>query len=271
MSEIVKASDTITFSSDLSARSEQAKRTKWVRFTLAALSGIPWVGSFIGAGVALAAEGEQSEVNDILQAWLESHAQKIRELESGLEKIVDTAEKNSTNAEVRLEDEAYLTLVRQGFRIWDGATSQEARERVRKTLTNAAVSKLATDDLVRLFLSWIETYDEVHFRIIALLHVQNGLTRNDIWRSIDGRRVAENSGDADLYRMMIRDLNLGGVIRQHRDTTSTGEFLKKRRAAGQPSSGTMKSAFDDVEPYELTELGHLFVGYALNEPTTALG
>jgi hypothetical protein len=263
--------ESIDFSAELAARAGKSRNSKWARFTLAALSGIPWIGSFIGAFASLKAEAAQGEVNDLQRAWMDIHAQKIDELQGALASIVEVAEREGVEGEARLEDEPFLELVRQGFQVWDGATSKEKRERVRRTLSNAAVSKLVSDDLVRLFLSWIEQYDEIHFKIIGLLHRTTGLTRAAMWNAIDGRHVREDSRDADLFKMIIRDLSTGGVIRQHRDVTHGGEFLKKpNRASRGQGSTVMKSAFDDTDRYELTELGHLFVGYALDEPSTAL-
>mgnify|MGYP000958499333 CR=1 FL=1 len=266
-----KADDTIVFRDELAIKSEYSKRARWLRFTLAVLEGVPWVGSLIGAATALKSEIEQGEVNDLHSAWIDSHRSKIEELKSMISSIIDSAEKNSSQAGARLEEDSYLSLVRHGTRVWDTATSQEKRDHVRRILTNASVSKIVSDDLVRLFLHWIESYDEIHFRVIGVLHRSQGMTRLVIWNEIDGRQVRENSNDADLYRMIIRDLSTGGVIRQHRTVTSGGQFLKKERRAGSTSiSSTMKSAFDNTEPYELTELGQMFVGYALNEPSTSL-
>ena len=266
-----KADDTIVFRDELAIKSEYSKRARWLRFTLVVLEGVPWVGSLIGAATALKSEIEQGEVNDLHSAWIDSHRSKIEELKSMISSIIDSAEKNSSQAGARLEEDSYLSLVRHGTRVWDTATSQEKRDHVRRILTNASVSKIVSDDLVRLFLHWIESYDEIHFRVIGVLHRSQGMTRLVIWNEIDGRQVRENSNDADLYRMIIRDLSTGGVIRQHRTVTSGGQFLKKERRAGSTSiSSTMKSAFDNTEPYELTELGQMFVGYALNEPSTSL-
>jgi hypothetical protein len=77
--------------------------------------------------------------------------------------------------------------------------------------------------------------------------------------------VREDSPEADLFRLLFRDLTTGGIIRQHRETDYAGNFLAKRKAAPAPkgSSKLMKSAFDDGEAYELTALGEQFVHYAM--------
>lgn len=46
-------------------------------------------------------------------------------------------------------------------------------------------------------------------------------------------------------------------------------LLKKTRTKG-ISSNTFKSAFDDGEKYELTELGQNFVHYTMNELTNKI-
>jgi hypothetical protein len=60
---------------------------------------------------------------------------------------------------------------------------------------------------------------------------------------------------------------MGGVMRLPRQTTPSGEFLRKRqqRARRTPAPTTIKSSFDDVEPWVLTELGKEFVHYTMNE------
>ena len=84
--------------------------------------------------------------------------------------------------------------------------------------------------------------------------------------AVSGELVREDSAEADLYRLLIRDLSTGGVIRQHRRTTHDGRFLKQK-ATGRKrsSSGTMESAFEATKQYELTELGKQFVHYTMSE------
>jgi hypothetical protein len=177
----------------------------------------------------------------------------------------------------RMSDDRYLRLVQQGFRIWDHANTAEKRERVRRTLTNAGATRQCSDDVVRLFLDWIETYDEAHFQVIRVVYHNPGVTRADIWEEIHGADVPENSADADLFKLLIRDLSTGSVIRQHRETDLAGNFVQKARASKLGRSPRVasvrriKSAFDDKEPYELTELGGQFVHYAMDEAAPRLG
>jgi len=167
----------------------------------------------------------------------------------------------------RIYSEQYLTLVRKTFREWDEADTDEKRRLLVQLITNAAGVRLCSDDILRLFLDWVDTYHEAHFAVIREIHKNEGPTRYDIWVAVYGEQLPrEDSADADLYRMLIRDLSTGGVIRQARETDYQGRFMKKTRPArGAAPSKTMESAFEDSKQYVLTELGTQFVHYTMNE------
>jgi hypothetical protein len=138
-----------------------------------------------------------------------------------------------------------------------------------------AGKRLVSDDIVRLFLDWINTYHESHFSVIKEIYRKGDTppTRYEIWVTIYGEPVPrDDSGEADLFRMLIRDLNTGGVIRQPRETDYQGKFLKRK--VGGPrraSSSTMESAFEDTKQYVLTELGSKFVHYTMTELVRQIG
>ena len=248
------------------------KSGKYSRILLAALSGIPWVGSFLGAAGTYSAEVENEQMGELQKLWLKEHEAKLKRLGVTLVSILDRLESFGEDLQERIQSEEYLSLVRQGFRAWDQAETEEKREFIRKLLENAGGTKLCPDDLVRLFIAWIENYHESHFGVIRVLHQNVGATRFDIWQKISGQRVREDSAEADLFKLLIRDLSTGGVIRQHRDTTPHGEYMRKGRSmAPKRASSTMKSAFDNDEQYELTELGKQFVHYTMNELVSQVG
>jgi hypothetical protein len=174
-------------------------------------------------------------------------------------------------AEERVQDESYLGLVKYGFRVWDEAGTRSKRERVRQTLTNAAGTRICSDDVVRLFLLWLSNYDDLHMRVVKVVYENPGATRAFIWEQIHGEEVRENSAEADLFKLMIGELSIGRVIRQHRDTTADGRFLAKSVTTRRPKKITLESAFEDRKPYELTELGTQFVHYAMTELVPRLG
>ncbi len=238
---------------------------KFARFVFAVLGSIPWVGGFIAASAALHAESEQGRVNEINKRWVEEHQQRIQELNETLAQMMLRLEQLGPPAEERLNDESYLGLVKYGFRVWDEAGTRSKRDRVRQTLTNAAGTRICSDDVVRLFLLWLSNYDDLHMRVVKVVYENPGATRAFIWEQIHGEEVRENSAEADLFKLMIRELSMGSVIRQHRETTADGRFLAQRVTTRRAKKITLESAFEDSKPYELTELGTQFVHYAMTE------
>jgi hypothetical protein len=118
-----------------------------------------------------------------------------------------------------------------------------------------------------MFIDWIAQYSELHFSVIGLIYNSNGISRGQVWQKLGKGSVREDSADADLYKLLFRDLSTGSVIRQHRPTDYAGNFLAKqpsRKNAG-AASGTLKSAFDEDELYVLTDLGNQFVHYAMSD------
>jgi hypothetical protein len=98
-----------------------------------------------------------------------------------------------------------------------------------------------------------------------------GSTRFEIWEHIHGKFPPDNSSEADLFRMLIGDLSQGRIIRQQRPVNSRGQFLKKSRGTRRDGDeSVILSAFDDSEPYELTELGKQFVRYVFSESSIEL-
>jgi hypothetical protein len=249
----------------------KGKRKKAERFVLAAMSSIPWVGGFLSASANLDAEADQGQINHLLHQWVNEHRLKLEELARTLADVSERIRLLGAEAEKRAESDAYLGLVRKGFSVWDRADTSEKRDYVRRLLSNAAGTQIADDDLIRLFIEWIERYHEVHFAVIRAIYKFHGSTRADIWQEVYGRPVRESSAEADLFKLLIRDLSTGSVIRQHRETNASGQFLRKPRVPVHRASPVMKSAFDDNEAYELTELGTKFVHYVLNDVVPRLG
>jgi len=243
------------------------RQQRYKRFLMSALGSIPWIGGVIAAMAAAASEAGQGKINELQKEWLEEHQHRLRELSSTLIEIVERLESMGDEIQRRIESEEYLALVGRAFRTWDQADTEEKRRLIKNLLMNAGGTSLCPDDLVRLFIQWIDTYHEAHFSVIRAVYRNPGATRADIWRSVYEQEVREDSAEADLFKLLVRDLSTGSVIRQHRDTTSDGRFVKKpvARVPKGLSSRVMKSAFDDVEQYELTELGRQFVHYTMNE------
>jgi hypothetical protein len=169
----------------------------------------------------------------------------------------------------RIRSSEYQSLLRKAFRDWAGTESEEKRIFVRNLLSNAAAAKFVSDDVVKLFLQWIRDYSELHFAVVGAIYNAAGITRSGVWDKLGRKAVREDSADADLFKLIFRDLSTGGIVRQHRETDWQGNFISKqaRRGPSLPKGAPrmMKSAFDDDEHYELTALGQQFVHYAMTD------
>lgn len=239
---------------------------KAARFALACLGAIPGVGGAIAGIAGTWSEQEQAEFNRIFEAWLKLQEDEIREIGLTLFEIMSRLDQTDENVRRRVESPEYLRLVKKCFRDWSAAESEEKRRLIRNLLSNAAGTTICSDDVISMFIQWIDMYSESHFAVIREVYKNPGSTRQDIWAAIHGADVREDSAEADLFKLLVHDLSTGHVIRQHREVDYHGNFVKAqpRRRTGSPSR-TMTSAFDDDKQYELTELGKQFVHYTMNE------
>ncbi len=250
--------------------------TNWQRavekFISAALGSIPWVGGFISAAADLKFEEKGTKENDLQTRWLEEHTKRLAQLSESINYVTSRFETLGEQIQERIQSEEYLDIVRRAYRAWDRADTDEKRKYVANLVSNAGGTKLTSDDVIRLFVDWLDTYHEAHLAVIREIYRKPGSTRYDIWESLNGTFPREDSAEADLYRMLIRDLSTGGVIRQERATTADGQFLRKPHTIHRGiASTTMESSFEDTKPYVLTELGKQFVHYTISEIVPRIG
>lgn len=244
---------------------------KYGRVAMAALGVLPWVGSLLGAAATLSAENDQTETNKLMFLWVKEHEVKLKELGVTLRSIFEKYESFGDRIKERIESEEYVALVRNTFKVWDQAETFEKKDMLRKLITNAGGVTISQDDLVKMFIDWIEKYHEFYFLVIREIHLHPDITRRQIWLNIRGDIPTDSSAEADLFKLLIDDLTQGRVIRQSREIDMEGRFFKKTKTKSHsPESDFMKSPFDDVEPYELTGLGTEFVSYVMNELTPQL-
>jgi hypothetical protein len=211
----------------------------------------------------------QEKVNRFIEEWVRMLQDELREKEATILEIMARLDLQDDKISERVNSKEYQSLVRKTFREWAGAESEEKRVWIRNILANAAAASLSSDDVVRLFIDWIGTYSELHFQVIANIYEagSRGTSRGGVWQALGRAAVREDSADADLYKLLYRDLSTGGIIRQHRETDYHGNFLAKqptKRSTGSTGK-TYTSAFDTAELYELTELGKQFVHYAMSD------
>lgn len=247
---------------------DDGKAAKISRGALQVVGGVvPFAGGILSAIAGAWSENEQEKVNRFFEHWVQMLQDELKEKEETIIEIMARLNLQDKAISERVESKEYQSLVKKTFREWSGAESEEKRVYIRNILANAAASQVSSDDVVRLYIDWINQYSEMHFQVIGAIYNSNGITRGEIWTKIGKGTAREDSADADLYKLLFRDLSTGGIIRQHRETDYYGNFIAKppdRRPAGSGPKPPV-SAFDEKEGYDLTELGQQFIHYAMSD------
>jgi hypothetical protein len=247
---------------------EDGKAAKISRGALQVVSGVvPFAGGILSAIAGAWSENEQEKVNRFFEHWVQMLQDELKEKEETIIEIMARLDLQDKAISDRVESKEYQSLVKKTFREWSGAESEEKRVYIRNILANAAASQVSSDDVVRLYIDWINQYSEMHFQVIGAIYNSNGITRGEVWTKIGKGTAREDSADADLYKLLFRDLSTGGIIRQHRETDYNGNFIAKppeRRPTGSGPKPPV-SAFDEKEGYDLTELGQQFIHYAMSD------
>jgi len=246
---------------------ESGKVAKISRGALSVIGGaVPFAGGVFSAIAGAWSEGEQEKVNSFFQHWIQMLKDELKEKEETIIEIMARIDLQDEEIAKRVESKEYQSLVKKTFREWSGAESDDKRVYIRNILSNAASTKVSSDDVIRMYIDWINLYSDMHFQVISAIYNSDGITRAEIWNKIEKKVVREDSADADLYKLLIRDLSMGSIIRQYRETDYNGNFIAKptqRRPKG--SGKKVVSAFDTEEGYVLTGLGKQFVHYAMTE------
>ena len=107
--------------------------------------------------------------------------------------------------------------------------SEKKRQLVRNILAHAAATEIVSDSVIKMFLDWLKEYSELHFEVIGAVYNDAGITRGGIWKKLGREAVREDSADADLYKLLIRDLSTGGIVRQHVERVATAMPSAARR------------------------------------------
>ena len=254
--------------SDIPPYPDTAGHGKLARGALQVVGGaIPVAGGLLSAAANAWSERDQERVNRYFRHWLEMLQHEFREKEQTIIEIMARLDLQDETIQRRVESPEYQALLRKTFRDWSGAESEKKREYIRNILSNAAAATLTSDDVVRLFIDWIGEYSELHFQVIAAIYNSVGISRGAVWRKIGKGRVREDSAEADLYKLLFRDLSTGSIVRQHRETDYHGNFIAKARKPRTKGGGSKRlvSAFDEEEQYALTELGKQFIHYAMTD------
>lgn len=251
---------------ELKRELERGLGPRAARFALALLSGVPAIGGVFSGAAGAWAEHDQGRFNRILAAWLKIQEEDLRNIAQTIGEVAARVDTTDERVEERMSSPEYLGLIKKAFREWSAGDSGEKRKLIRNLLANAASpNQICGDDVIALFIDWIDRFTEKHFEIIRVVYRDKGVTRRGIWDLVHGSGVREDSAEADLFKLLVQDLSMGHVIRQHREVDYSGNFIKARPPRSGSSTSLIKSAFDDEKQYELTNLGTWFVHYTMNE------
>lgn len=99
----------------------------------------------------------------MLQDELKEKAQTILEIMARLD-LQDDA------IAARAESKEFQSLLNKTFRDWAAVESEQKRVYIRNVLSNAAATRLTSDDVVRMFIDWIGEYSEMHFQVIGVIY-----------------------------------------------------------------------------------------------------
>jgi hypothetical protein len=243
---------------------------KIIRAGMQAVGGaIPLLGGLLSAAAGAWSEHEQDKVKKVFEQWLQMLEDEMREKAKTIAEIAARVDLGDEKIRERIESPEYQALMKKAFRNWQNIDSESKRQKIRNILSNAAASNLTDDEVIRLFLDWLDQYSDFHFAVISEIYNNGPIGRADIWDNLGKQPVREDSAEADLFKLLIGDLSMGRVIRQQRATDAQGNFIKneqgRRGRSSSLSTRTMKSAFDNSDLYVLTDLGTQFVHYAMNE------
>jgi hypothetical protein len=253
------------FKAELAKTHSSTFNIAFEKMILAALGSIPWVGGFVSAAASIKTEEGDRERERLQNKWLEEHSNKLQKLLQTLAEIYRRLESIGEHIDERIQDPQYLDIVRKAFRVWDEADTDEKRKYISNLIQNAAGTRVCSDDVIRLFIDWLRNFHESHFAVIAEIFRNPGVTRYGIWINLYTELVPDNSAEADLYKFLLHQLSTGYVIRQARETTIDGQFLKKQPIRNKGKTSTMETPFEDSKQYVLTELGKQFVHYSMTE------
>lgn len=243
------------------------------RAGLNAVSGaIPFLGGVLSAAAGVWGEAEQEQINKLLQQWLQMLEDELREKGQTIAEVIARLDMDDEKTKTRIESPEYQEILKKAFRNWSKVDSESKRAKIRNILSNSAATRLTSDDVVKLFIDWITSYSDFHFEVVGEIYRRGFVSRGGIWHGLGRPSVREDSAEADLYKLLIRDLTTGSVIRQQRETDHEGNFVRapSRYVPKGQASKTMESAFEDNKQYCLTELGKQFVHYAMNELTAKI-
>ena len=145
---------------------------------------IPFASGTLSAAAGAWSEAEQERVNRFFEAWIRMLQDELKEKAQTILEIMARLDLQDDAIASRVESKEFQSLLNKTFRDWAGVESEQKRVYIRNVLSNAAASKLTSDDVVRMFIDWIGEYSEMHFQVIGAIYNSDGISRGEAWRKI---------------------------------------------------------------------------------------
>ena len=140
------------------------------------------LGSLLPAVSGAWSQNEQMKMNRFFAQWMKMIEDEIREKEATVIEIMARLNMQDEIVARRVESKEYQSLVKKTFREWSGAESESKRVLIRNILSNAACSSVSSDDVVRMFIDWINDYSELRVQVIGAIYNAESMTRGGVWR-----------------------------------------------------------------------------------------
>ena len=141
---------------------------------------IPFAGGLFSAIAGAWSEYEQEKANRFFEYWIKMLEDEIKEKERTILEIMARLDLADEEITKRVESREYQSLVKKTFREWSGAESNEKRKYIRNILANAASCQVSSDDVLLMYIDWINQYSEMHFQVIGAIYNSSGITCGEI-------------------------------------------------------------------------------------------
>ena len=164
-----------------------------VRAGLQAVGGaIPLVGGLLSAAISAWSEHEQDHVNKVFKQWLQMLEDELREKAKTIVEVMARVDSNDEKTRKRIELDEYQTILKKAFRNWSNIDLRSKTAKNQKSLGQCRCRRvLASDDVVKLFLDWIDLYSDFHFEVIGEIYRNRHITRVKSGGISVGRKCAK--------------------------------------------------------------------------------
>ena len=193
------------------------------RGALSAAGGaIPFAGGLLFAAAGVWSDTEQARAMETLRAWIKMLEDELQEKQLTILDIIARLDMHDEQINERVKSIEISRFSRRRSGVGRDREHQEAGIYPEDSTNAAAPIRLVSDDVVsplsigyRITRSSISPSLASYINAQALPAPKSGTT----WVKV---RSEKTWPEADLFKLLVRDLSTGGIIRQHREPTKQG-------------------------------------------------